>query len=123
MEILKLRDINDIVTIGMNFNSKKLEKKSVIKISDRFLTKQEVDKIALIAPEANINIIKDYDVREKFPVRIPDDIHGIIRCVNANCITNREPIRTKFHVLSKAPLKLRCHYCERVIGKEDLEPL
>ena len=61
IELMKLRDINDIVTVGMNFNSKKLEKKSLIKISDRFLTKQEIDKIALIAPEANINIIKDYN--------------------------------------------------------------
>ncbi|MCK4531706.1 MAG: aspartate carbamoyltransferase regulatory subunit [Candidatus Aenigmarchaeota archaeon] len=119
-EFLNLKEGEDVVTVGMNFESKKLGKKGVIKIGGRFLTKNEVNKIALIAPEANINIIKDYGVKEKFKVEIPDVIKGIIKCANTNCITNKESAKTKFHVLCKDPLKLRCHYCERVVGKEDI---
>jgi aspartate carbamoyltransferase regulatory subunit len=120
-ELLNLRDSETIVTVGVNFESKRLGKKGVIKIGGRFLTNQEVDKIALIAPEANINIIKGYDVKKKFSVAIPDVIQDIVKCANPNCITNREHARTKFHVLSKSPLKFRCHYCERVVGKESIE--
>ncbi len=120
-EFLNLKDGENVVTVGMNLESKRLGKKGLIKIGGRFLTKQEVDKIALIAPEANINIIKDYGVRKKFAVEIPDAIQGIIKCANTNCITNKESVRTKFYVLGKNPLKLRCHFCERVVGKEDIE--
>ena len=120
-EFLNLRENGNVVTIGMNLESKKIGKKGLIKIGGRFLTKEEVDKIALIAPEANINIIKNYNVKKKFAVEIPDVIEGIIKCANPNCITNKEYARTKFYVLSRNPLKMRCHYCERTIGKEDIE--
>jgi len=121
LEMLNLKNSGNVLTLGMNFESKKLGKKGVIKIGNRFLTKQEVDKIALIAPEANINIIKNYKVTKKFSVEIPDMINGIIKCANTNCITNKESSKTRFHVLSRKPLKIRCHYCERVVGKEDVE--
>lgn len=121
LEMLNLRGSKNILTLGMNFESRKLGKKGVIKIGDRFLTKQEVDKIAFIAPEANINIIKDYNVTKKFSVDIPDAIVGIIKCPNTNCITNKEAAKTKFHVLSRKPLKIMCHYCEKIVGKEDVE--
>lgn len=120
-ELLSLKDGQNIVTVGVNFGSKKLGRKGVIKIGGRFLTKQEVDKIALVAPEADINIIKGYEVTRKFSVEIPDAIEEIIKCANPNCITNKELAKTRFHVLSKNPLKVRCHYCERVAGKENIE--
>jgi aspartate carbamoyltransferase regulatory subunit len=120
-EFLNLKDGGDLVTVGMNLESKRLGKKGLIKIGGRFLTKQEVDKIAIIAPEANINIIKNYNVKDKFKVEIPTVINGIIKCANTNCITNKESSKTKFYVLGKEPLKLRCHYCERVVEKGDIE--
>jgi len=120
-EILNLRVSEDVVTVGMNLESKRLGRKGLIKIGGRFLTKQEVDKIALFAPEASINIIKDFEVTKKFNVEVPDVIYDIIKCANTNCITNVERAKTKFHVLSKNPLKIRCHYCERVVGKENVE--
>ena len=121
LDLLNLRSSENFVTVGMNLESRKLGKKGLVKIGGRFLTKQEVDKISLVAPEANINIIKDYEVRKKFSVEIPDIIQGIIKCANTNCITNKEPAKTKFQVVSRNPLKVRCHYCERVVGKENIE--
>ena len=120
-EFLNLKEGKNIVTVGMNFESKKLGKKGVVKIGERFLTKEEVDKISLIAPKAKISIIKDYEVKEKFSVEIPKILDGVISCANNNCITNNQPITTKFHVLSKEPLKIRCHYCERTLDKDDIE--
>ena len=120
-ELLSLKSSEGVVTVGVNFGSRRLGKKGVIKISSRFLTKSEVDRIALVAPEADINIIRGYNVTEKFSVDIPDVIEGIIKCANPNCITNREKIATKFHVLGRSPLKVRCHYCERLEGKENIE--
>ncbi len=120
-ELLSLRGSENVITVGVNFESRRLGRKGVIKIGGRFLTKDEVDKISLVAPEANINIIKRYGVAKKFRVEIPNMVQGIIKCANPNCITNREAAKTKFHVLSKSPLKVRCHYCERVAGKENIE--
>jgi len=123
VDLLNLKGSGNVVTVGINFESKKLGRKGVIKIGGRFLTKNEVDKIALIAPEANINIIKRYGVAKKFNVEIPDVVQGIIKCANPNCITNKELVKTKFHILGKNPLKVRCHYCERVAGRENIEPV
>ncbi|MCX6818051.1 MAG: aspartate carbamoyltransferase regulatory subunit [Candidatus Aenigmarchaeota archaeon] len=120
-EILNIKGSANVVTVGMNLESKSLGKKGLIKIGGRFLTKQEVDTIALFAPEASINIIKNFEVTKKFRVEVPDTINGIIKCANPNCITNAERTKTNFHVLDKNPLKIKCHYCERVIGKENIE--
>lgn len=120
-DFLNLNNGGNVVTVGMNLESKKLGKKGVIKIGERFLNKDEVNKIALIAPEANINIIRDYNVKEKFRVEIPEVIEGVIRCANTNCVTNDQHVKTKFYVISKDPLRIRCHYCERSMGKDEIE--
>jgi len=95
-------------------------KKGIIKIGGKDLTKEETDKIALIAPDATVNIIQNYDVKKKIKVAIPLTVNKIIKCSNPNCITNNEKVMTKFDVLNKVPLKVRCHYCERYMAKEDI---
>jgi len=121
VEILKLENVNKIVSVATNLPSKRLGKKGIIKIGGKDLTKEEADKIALIAPKATFNIIKKYDVVKKIVSDIPDTIYGIVKCFNPKCITNNEPMKTKFSVISKSPLKLRCMYCERTMKKEDIE--
>jgi aspartate carbamoyltransferase regulatory subunit len=77
---------------------------------------QELDKIALISPNATINIIRDYNVAEKFVVEVPNIVKGIVKCQNPGCITNQnEPIEPEFVVESKKPLLLRCIYCDRIM--------
>jgi aspartate carbamoyltransferase regulatory subunit len=119
--ILNIQNENDVVLIGMNLSSKQLGKKGIIKIGGRILTQSEANKIALIAPEATLNIIKDYKVDKKLTVSVPDIIEGIVKCFNPNCVSNHERIQSKFHTLNKTPLKLRCHYCERTMKAEDIE--
>lgn len=120
-DILDLRGIKGIISIATNLPSKAMGKKGIVKISGKDLTKEEVNKIALIAPNATVNIIKNYDVKQKIKVAIPSIIKKIIKCSNPNCITNNEKnVMTKFYVHSKDPLKVRCHYCERNMEKEDI---
>ncbi len=118
MKVLKVlnigEDINSTVSVVMHVPSKHLGWKDIVKVEDRELSPREVDKIALIAPEADINIIRNYSVAEKYRVHVPDVVRGILKCSNPNCITNaREPVETEFYVKGKSPLRLLCHYCNR----------
>ncbi len=104
---------DSIISIAMNVVGKR-GKKDIVKIENRELDPKEVNKIALIAPNATINIIRNYEVVEKRKVSIPDEIIGIVKCPNPNCISNtNEPIQPKFIVKSRNPLKIKCFYCNR----------
>ena len=123
VDILDLKGVRSIISIATNLTSKSMGKKGIIKIGGKDLTKEEVNKIAIIAPDATVNIIKDYEVKEKIKVAIPSTINKIIKCSNPNCITNNEKVTTKFYVLGKNPLRVRCHYCERSMYEEDISLL
>ncbi|WP_048057981.1 aspartate carbamoyltransferase regulatory subunit [Methanothermococcus okinawensis] len=114
-KVLNLNN-NQTVTIAMNVSSKKNEKKDILKIEGIELSKEDVNKISLISPNATINIIKDGVVVKKFKVEIPDEIEGILKCTNPNCITQTENIIGKFKVEEKEPLKIRCKYCEKFLN-------
>ncbi len=120
-EILDLAEHKGIVSIATNLQSKRIGKKAIIKVGGKSLTQDEVNKIAIVAPDATVNIIKGYDVKEKIKVKTPDIILNVVKCSNPACITNNEPTSTKFYVVKKDPLKIKCHYCERNMGKEDIE--
>ena len=113
--------INKSITIGNNLISKKIGHKGIIKIADTFFKEEEINKIALIAPNAKINIIRDYQVTEKRVVTLPDELTGIIRCNNPKCITNNEPMNTVFRVINKETVEVKCKYCERAISQKDIE--
>ncbi len=121
ISILELNKIETPITIGSNLESKKLGKKGIIKISDKFPDENDLNKIALFAPEAKINIIRNYEVVEKKVVQVPDFIEGIVKCVNPKCITNFEQVRTKFTVIDKKKVALKCKYCEKITNQENFE--
>jgi aspartate carbamoyltransferase regulatory subunit len=114
INILGLFNIQEMITFGTNMDSKQLGKKGIIKVANRFFKDQEIDKIALVAPHAKLNIIKNYEVIEKRVVEIPDEIVSIVKCFNPKCITNNEPIKTRFMVISHNPIELKCRYCEKI---------
>lgn len=119
IQILNIQNYNRTMTIGVNLDSKKFGKKDVLKIEDRELTQEEANKLALVAPNATINIIKNCKVAQKIKVSIPDVVIGI-RCANPRCITRHDNIKTKFSVLDKNTLKVKCYYCEHVFDREDV---
>jgi len=119
-EILRVESEEEVVLVGMNLPSATVGKKGLIKVEGRGLTPQEVNKIALIAPDATLNIIKDYKVAEKRRVEVPARVEGIVKCFNPNCVTNHQPISTCFEVVVVSPISLRCVHCERMMSGEDI---
>jgi aspartate carbamoyltransferase regulatory subunit len=106
------------VTVAMNVPSNRLGRKDVVKVEDRELTASEVDVLSLIAPEATINIIREYEVAEKMRVDRPDRVVGVLTCPNANCITNAdEPIDSKFEVVADG---VRCDYCGTLLDESEI---
>lgn len=115
LRILGIPEIGEssVISIAMNVAGKS-GKKDILKIEDKELKPKDINKIALISPNASINIIRNYKVIKKYNVELPSIIEGIAKCANPGCITNtREPIQSKFIVISKRPARLRCYYCER----------
>jgi aspartate carbamoyltransferase regulatory subunit len=121
INILGLQNCENQITFGMNLDSKKLGKKAIIKVTDRFFTADEVNRISLIAPMAKLNIIRDYVVVEKREVEVPEVAENILKCINPKCITNYEKINTKFRRVSSDPLEMQCCYCEKYIDQEHFE--
>jgi aspartate carbamoyltransferase regulatory subunit len=119
--ILGLDRIDNQITFGTNLESKKLGRKAIIKISEKFFKDDDINRIALVAPDAKLNIIRDYEVVEKRVVEVPDTIIGIARCMNPKCITNFEQVTTRFKVVSKKNVALKCHYCEKITTQENLQ--
>ena len=73
-----------------------------------------------MAPNATLIVIKDFQVKTKEVVKLPDTIEDIVKCFNPNCISNHEKVRTKFYVIDKEEVRLRCHYCEKITDKKNL---
>lgn len=110
-----------VLSVLLNVPSRRLKRKDIIKIEGRELNPEEVDKIALIAPSATINIIRNFKVAGKKKVKLPRIIRGIIKCANPTCVSNGgEPIQPMFFVEKEEPLRLRCYYCNRIMERDDL---
>lgn len=123
ISILGLDSFDNQMTFGTNLDSCKLGKKSIIKVADKYFEDDEINKIALVAPQAKLNIIRDFEVVEKRIVTIPDEVVGYVKCFNPKCVTNHQPITTKFRVVNKQPLEFKCHYCEKITLENQMEIL
>jgi aspartate carbamoyltransferase regulatory subunit len=125
LDVLKILGINgkdgEVVTAAMNVESKQLHHKDIVKIQNKELKPSEVDRIALIAPNATINIIRNYDVASKKVVELPPTIKGIMKCDNPSCVSNsREPVEPQFAVDRREPIRLRCYFCGHIMEREDI---
>jgi len=127
LHILKILGLPDKdthnVTVAMNVDSSEIGRKDIVKIENRELDHEELNQVALIAPKATINIIRDYKPIQKDKIVLPEKISSIIKCTNPKCITNyeNEPITPVFNVVNTYPPVVRCHYCEKLIKTEDID--
>ncbi|WP_407461988.1 aspartate carbamoyltransferase regulatory subunit [Methanobrevibacter sp.] len=120
LKILGLPKEGINVTLAMNVHSK-LGFKDIVKIENREVDHTEIDKISLIAPNATINIIRDYEIVSKKKVELVEELNGIVKCTNPKCISNTdEPIESKFYLVESDPITLRCHYCERLVQADEI---
>lgn len=125
LDVLKILGIDgkdgEVVSAAMNVESKRHGHKDIVKVQNKELKPGEVDKIALIAPNATINIIRNFSVASKKVVELPSIIRGILKCDNPSCISNsREPIEPQFSVEGREPIRLRCYFCGHIMEREDV---
>ncbi|MCM1449610.1 MAG: aspartate carbamoyltransferase regulatory subunit [Clostridiales bacterium] len=119
VKVLDLEDLDTQLTIGNNLHSSKLESKGIIKVADVNFPEKTLNRIALIAPTAVVNTIREFEVVDKRPVSLPDTVLGIVKCSNPKCITNNEPMMTRFSVVNREPVVIRCHYCSHCVSAEE----
>ena len=122
LRIIRADEGDGTLLILVNVQSRRFSKKDIIKIEDGKLSQKEIGAISLIAPEAKINIIRNFRIVKKLKVKLPEFIEGIAKCANDGCITNtNEPVSSRFRVLKedgKDPI-LRCDYCEQTTKIEE----
>ncbi len=116
------RDTEHRMTIGTNLESGRMGTKAIIKINDRYCEPHEIDRIALFAPDARVNTIRNFEVVEKRGVDVPQRIEGFVKCANPMCVTNHQPVETAFDVVQKeGGIGLRCRYCEKLTSQKRME--
>ena len=120
IKILNLENCSQMVTFGNNLDSKAMGTKAIIKIANRYFADEELNKIALVAPHAKLNIIRNYEVIEKKVVEIPKEIKGIVRCFNPKCFSNGEQVTTRLEILSVKPIAMKCYYCEKITNENEM---
>lgn len=124
-EVVRLLHLESLssssVMIGYNLKSQKMGNKSIIKIANKFFTDEELNQLSVIVPNVTLCIIRDYEVVEKKCVTLPDDIVGIVKCANPKCITNNEPMRTRFRVSNRELGLLQCCYCEKELNLDQVK--
>ena len=114
LSILNLKGVENQITLGINLASKIYGRKGIIKIADKFFEDEELDKLVLIAPQATVNVIRDFKVVEKKKLKMPKEIVGRAKCQNPKCVTNHQPIKTRFKTVRKDDkISLLCQYCEK----------
>ena len=121
LDILNLKGVESQITIGINLASRIYGKKGIIKIADKFFEDEELNKLALIAPKATVNIIRDFKVVEKKKLVMPAEIIGIAKCKNPKCVTNHQPIKTRFATIDNGnDVSLLCHFCEKITDSKHI---
>lgn len=120
IELLGLKNWLHPVTLGANFSSQRMGKKDLIKVENKEISTDEVNKIALISPKTTINIIRNYKITKKVKVVIPKMLEDIIQCPNPACVTNHEPVKTRFFFAKNKKTVFRCVYCERYFAQDEI---
>lgn len=102
----------------LNVPSKRMGAKDILKVSGKQLDEKELNKVALVAPNATVNIIRNGEVVEKSAARLPKELRGVAKCPNPNCVTNSERVEPRFSLEGES--KYRCAYCEMVFEMGEL---
>ncbi|HTM62905.1 MAG TPA: aspartate carbamoyltransferase regulatory subunit [Gammaproteobacteria bacterium] len=122
MHMLRLLDKKHTVTVGFNLPSKSMKLKDLIKIENHELTPEEANQITIFAPDATINIIKNYEVVKKLTTQLPESIKSIFICPNPNCIIHSEPVESFFYIHENGKvMKLTCKYCEKSFERNQVK--
>lgn len=122
IRILNLADHQKVVTVGLNLPSRAMKFKDIIKVEGRELTPEEANRVAILAPTASLNIIRNYEVVKKFNLKLPEKIDHLLVCPNLKCITNHEPMDSSFKIFPVGhEVKVKCVYCEKTFNQSEIQ--
>lgn len=117
LTLFRLTETDQRITIGLNLPSGAMERKDLIKIENTFLTDDQVNQLALYAPDATVNHIDNYEVVGKSRPTLPERIEGVLICPNSNCISHAEPVASSFSVKKREQgIVLKCRFCEKAFS-------
>jgi aspartate carbamoyltransferase regulatory subunit len=110
------------VALVANVGSSKMGKKDILKVEGVELTDEQVQKLALIAPLASVNIIRSYHVLEKRNAVPPKTVRAVLACTGATCVSVREKdsVTSIFTLVSSSPLIYKCKYCGRDLTEQEI---
>jgi aspartate carbamoyltransferase regulatory subunit len=110
------------VALVANVGSSKMGRKDILKVEGVELTDEQVQRLALIAPLASVNIIRSYRVLEKKNAVPPASVAGILGCTGATCVSVREKdsVTSVFTLVSSSPLVYKCKYCGRDLTEQEI---
>ena len=119
LRMFGLMESGERLYVGLNLPSRRLGKKDLIKVENILLTAEQANQLALFAPNATVNVIENFKVKEKLTLGVPDTVDGMLTCPNSNCITATEPVETSFRVSEKeGEVRLKCKYCEKTFARD-----
>ncbi|RDI41306.1 aspartate carbamoyltransferase regulatory subunit [Aquicella lusitana] len=122
LHLLRLLNKKCQVTVGFNLSSQRMKLKDLVKVENYLLTKEEADKITVFAPDATINIIKNFDVVEKIITQLPPGIEGVFSCPNQACISHVEPVESFFIIKEQSKrVHVICKYCEKIFDRNQVK--
>jgi aspartate carbamoyltransferase regulatory subunit len=110
------------VALVMNVVSSRTGKKDILKVEGVELSDGQIQRLALIAPHATVNIVRSYQVSEKKSAVPPNELTDVIRCTNPTCISVKEkesvsPVLLRSKTES---ITYRCKYCGRDVTEQDI---
>ncbi len=109
---LKLDELDCTVAMIMNARSGKMGKKDILKVECP-IDMLDLDVLGFIDHKITVNVIKDGEIVEKKPLRLPERISGVIKCKNPRCITSIEQELPHIFILTDPEKEIyRCKYCE-----------
>ena len=110
------------VALVMNVSSSKMGRKDILKVEGVELTDEQVQKLALIAPLASVNIIRSYHLLEKKNAVPPKTVQAVLSCTGATCVSVREKdsVSSIFSLISSSPLVYQCKYCGRDLTEQEI---
>ncbi|MCI8334660.1 MAG: aspartate carbamoyltransferase regulatory subunit [Lachnospiraceae bacterium] len=109
---LSLDKLDCTVAIIKNARSGKMGKKDIMKIECP-IDFIDLDVVGFIDHNITVNIVKDEEIVEKKPLRLPKEIRNIVRCRNPRCITSIEQELDQVFLLTDEKKEVyRCKYCE-----------
>jgi aspartate carbamoyltransferase regulatory subunit len=115
--------VNDKTRLATNVKSRKYGTKDILMLDERYLTENQISKIAIISRRATVNIIRN-GILEKRRVEAPDEAVNVFVCYS-NCASydphQRAHLPTRFKKVASedGDLRYRCYYCRSVIEEQD----